>query len=516
MLSDLQNVMDTFYELNDHNERRDSTQDIIYYLSERNLDDVRDNLKAALGLLAWCEMPGVRWEEGYTETFVHCVGMMTSDTVEMPEFKSLSRPSRHNLEYAYNSLQLRIIEAEEKLSSFNFNELWDVEGVAPNSEAMRSFDAFRAFLLNYYGREYHGWPPRKTQGRWLTRTIAGRLQRDFGLMYDYFVDRDVAWDVSEARATRKWEMVRTRPSSEFSADSSGLPLTDMLVAFDSKHKYQHIPYPYPLLPQAATPQKAAPIKKGLFGGLKKAKAVAQRDPKEHFQTSLAFNGATNINRFGFPTEDNHLIDDVQQHEKSLPQSIASPTSARMGRWILLYGILQVLSTIAVDTEGLKYTKDVYYFLCPSLKDCPPWLPTSDNPPRYIQSSQERSYCWEAPSRWVEHRATPPAYGEPRTMYDLHEGGAIRSELDGHNIGRMAGVPSPNNIGMALFPNINDLSLMDKGGVAGQDDIAVRGGALKPSLPIRSPRRMASPTLGPTSLTPEQNDWASGYFGSFRG
>lgn len=305
MLTDLQNVMDTYYELNEPNTRRNSTEDIINYLSERKLDDVRNDLKAALNLLAWCELPNVRWEQGYIEAFVHCVGMMKSSTMETIDFKNLTRVSRHNLENAFNSLQLRILDAEERLRAFSFTDLWDLDGGAPgNSPYKRSFDAFRDFLHGFYYREYRSWPPRaNADGRWLTRILAQRLQDDFGCMYDFLVDRDVVWDGSEARATRKWEIVSTAGGLDFRADRPGLPLTDMLVAFDSKNKYQHIPHPFPLLPQPLSSAKAAPqVKKSLFGGLKKAKAVAQRDQKEHFQMSLAFNGATNINRFGISIE----------------------------------------------------------------------------------------------------------------------------------------------------------------------------------------------------------------------
>ena len=48
MLSDLQNVMDTYYELNEASERWNSAQVIVQYLVQRKLDDVRGNLTAAL------------------------------------------------------------------------------------------------------------------------------------------------------------------------------------------------------------------------------------------------------------------------------------------------------------------------------------------------------------------------------------------------------------------------------------------------------------------------------------
>lgn len=70
----------------------------------------------------------------------------------------------------------------------------------------------------------------------------------------------------------------------------------------------------------------------------------------------------------------------------------SPREARLGRWVLLYGILQVLSTLSVDVQGLKHTEGVSYFLCTDLKRCPEWVTTGQTD--FLEATQQRSWCWQ--------------------------------------------------------------------------------------------------------------------------
>jgi hypothetical protein len=89
----------------------------------------------------------------------------------------------------------------------------------------------------------------------------------------------------------------------------------------------------------------------------------------------------------------------------------TPREARLGHWILLYGILQVLSTLSVDVQGLKHTDGVRYLLCTDLKRCPEWVTNGQT--EYLEASQNRSWCWQrswdpAPTQTapVELEATP--------------------------------------------------------------------------------------------------------------
>jgi hypothetical protein len=124
--------------------------------------------------------------------------------------------------------------------------------------------------------------------------------------------------------------------------------------------------------------------------------------------------------------DNKLLDTFQHHEKSFPPSIISPADARLGRWMLIYAMLQVLSTLSVDVMGLKYSDKIRYFACPALSGLPPWKVGNPNSPGQLSengatalmrdASQKLSYCWLAPGRWSTPAGsagtltpTPPAY-----------------------------------------------------------------------------------------------------------
>jgi hypothetical protein len=300
-LSDLQNVMDTYYELNEPSERWNSPQVLIKYLLQRQLDDVRGNLSHALGLMAWAEQPSVRWEAGYMEGFVHATGMMSAKTPEMREFRNLSQASRHKVQNVFNALQLKIMEAEDRLTTFDFPEVWYAEGVSASHPAQKAFDEFREFLCTFYSTVYGTWPPREGDhtGRWLSRVVIDRVQSDLGALYEYLVDRDVEWEAQEGRHVRKFEMVHRSgfaAAASFKADLPGLPVSDMLTSFDMSMKYNHIPHPYPLLP-AMSRKREQPVKRKLLK-LGTRKSVALADAKEQFQVALAFSAATNSEGLG--------------------------------------------------------------------------------------------------------------------------------------------------------------------------------------------------------------------------
>ncbi|KAL5418513.1 hypothetical protein PMIN03_000993 [Paraphaeosphaeria minitans] len=396
MLSTLQPEIEVMYDL-DHHEystltsREHSVQVITKYLTQRKLDDVRHGIKLAISLLAWAEQDNVRWRQGYLESFVHLAGLLNPQVEEHPEFKRLTIATRRNLGIAAKSLQLRVIEAEEKLATFDFDDLWPNLLMATATPVYHSYQAFRQFLINYLTRTYGNWPPNQGQ-TWLNRKVAFDLQRDFGMLYDYLVNRDVAWDVREERPGNKWQMVNLK-TEDFRANLPELSLSDVLVTWDNKHGYSHIPHAYPLLPRDV-PQTRVAQKKGLFSGLKKNKADTTKDAKTHLQLSIVFSDATNIEKLDPSFSGNILIDTFEQFELSADLKTSTPREARLGRWVLLYGVLQVLSNLSVDVQSLRHTDGVRYFLCTDLKRCPGWV-TNDQT-ELLEASQQRSWCWQRP------------------------------------------------------------------------------------------------------------------------
>lgn len=87
-----------------------------------------------------------------------------------------------------------------------------------------------------------------------------------------------------------------------------------------------------------------------------------------------------------------MIDKFEQFELTTDVKNVSPREARLGRWVLLYGILQLLSTLSVDVQGLKYTEGVRFFLCTDLKRCPEWATNGQSD--FLEATQHRSWCWQ--------------------------------------------------------------------------------------------------------------------------
>jgi hypothetical protein len=412
MLSTLQSQIHVMYDLDTDNRSRTtpgerSVQMITNYLGQHGIDNVRNDIRHALALLAWAEQDSVRWRQGYLECFTHLAGAVTPQMEETSEFKRLSIVTRRNLGIAAKTLQLRVMEAEEKLANFDFTDLWKDTSKLATSPVYQSYQSFRQFLVNHYGHIYGTWPP-PSQDTWLNRKTVLAMQNDFGSLYDYLVNRDVYWNPREERASRKWEM-QHRKTDEFEADLPELGITDMLVTYDAKSGYIHIPHPYPLLPREVSKSAKEKEKKGFFSSLKKDKTKdLTKDAKAHLQLSIVFSDATNIEKldvnfngkaipFGIEivltvTTGSTLIDKFEQFELTTDLKNVTPREARLGRWVLLYGILQVLSTLSVDVQGLKHTEGVRYFLCTDLKRCPEWVTNGQT--EFLEASQQRSWCWQ--------------------------------------------------------------------------------------------------------------------------
>lgn len=87
-----------------------------------------------------------------------------------------------------------------------------------------------------------------------------------------------------------------------------------------------------------------------------------------------------------------LIDKFEQFELTTNLKQMSPREARLGRWVLLYGILQTLSTLSVDVQGLKYSDGVRYFLNTDLKRLPEWVANGQT--EHLEAKQQHSWCWQ--------------------------------------------------------------------------------------------------------------------------
>ena len=379
---------------------RDSkcTKIMVDYLMRNHLHNICNDPTAAAGLLAYSEDDEVQWLEGWREGFVHCSGMYTR-LRELPEIRDISHVSRRLLERSHLELQARIRVVQDRLSAFNFDDIWPPHTAQPLA-ARTSFEHFRRFLVQFYEKLYKTWPPRGTQstdGNWLTRTVVCQLQKDFGALYDFYVDRDVVWAETKEPSEQYRAMVRKHNGAVTNIKDHGLDLAKIFVNFDHKLEFPHIPHPYPLLPDSMllADTKKAQHKPSFFSG--KAKATEKH-------VTHAYLKASNVLILGSNVAKNALVEAFQRFEKTDHLGETDPRDARKGRWILLFGILQVLSHVSADTPGLWFKDDVSYFLMPRLQGAPPWVMGSESP--FKEATPAASHCWTvAKSNWGT--ALPP-------------------------------------------------------------------------------------------------------------
>ncbi|RFU33794.1 hypothetical protein B7463_g2532, partial [Scytalidium lignicola] len=370
----------------------DIAQLLIDYIAGRGIDDVRNSPSTAAALLAWSETPGVRWEEGWRESFIHTAGMYNKfDGIS--EFRYITPITKALLERSSLEVQVRVNAAEDRLANFDFSDMWPLMS-EKRTPAQLSFERLRKFFLQHYEYTYEIWPPHIQYGEdtWLTRSLVERLQKDFGALYDYIVNRNVVWDCSEERSGRKWNIVNP-DNKGFEADSEDIPFTDILVAFDNRHKYPHIPHPYPLVPESVS-MTTKPSDSNLRATSRRARTGDEKMAER--KAALAYTESTNIYLLGSDFTPNDLVDAFVRFEKADKVGDVDPYAARRGRWVLIYGILQTLATVAVDTPNMRYTDDVPYHLNPKLRGTPPWKGAIPNKEEAVH---EVSYCWRVPTTW---------------------------------------------------------------------------------------------------------------------
>ncbi|KAI1817247.1 hypothetical protein GGS20DRAFT_83956 [Poronia punctata] len=399
-LSDLLDRLDTYMEPDS-----DNVGMMLNYISVRGIDDARNDAETAVSMLAWSESPEVRWEEGWREAFAHCAGMYPR--IEgCADFRHLTPITRALLERACLEMQLRVRTAEERLAEFAYADMWPTTGPVAHGAAKAAAERLQQFLIGYYAKMCGTWPPAERgvgtmegEEMWLTRRVAHMLQRDFGALYEYLVNRDIVWDESETRSSRKWMMVSESGNRSFNADSDDLPLTDMLIEFDNRMRFPHIPHPYPLVPESIRPATSLAASSSRDKHKKEKSAKSMPDDRMlDRRVQLAYTEATNIYILESEFTQSDLIDDFSKFEKSDHIGAVHPFSARRGRWVLIYGILQTLASVSVDSPNVRYKDNVSYHLSPRLKGTrtPPWRGVSS--PTY-EACHELSHCWLAPRSW---------------------------------------------------------------------------------------------------------------------
>ena len=326
-------------------------------------------------------------------SFVHSVGMY-EELSQLQESADISLPTTAHLDRAHLELQARIHEVEDHLSTFYFDDAhFSHEDMSPTLRAASV--RFRNFLKKFFEKEYQTWPIRRSQpGLWLDRTIVGRLQEDFNALYEYSVDRNVAWNGDDESEDRKNKApLKSVNALSFGLDGEDLRMLAVLRNSDCRLNASHIPHPYPLLP--ASMPAPPPAKRSVFGGKK-------RDQVRESRIALAYSEASNSSGLKRRHAKNDLVEAFVHFERADQPGDFDPREARRERWIIIYCVLQTLAGVSVDVPNLSFNGDVSYFLNTRLQGLPPWSPTDKI---FVDASREQSYCWGTVDKHLEPYAS---------------------------------------------------------------------------------------------------------------
>ena len=409
------------------------------YLTRHQFDNVVNQPSLAVSMLAWSEIPEVQWREGYLEAFVHCAGMYEEGVQEVSEWRHISSRTKILLLNAKLEMDERYHRAQKFLGRLDFSSMWPATLPALFPERL-AFDRFRQWLCRYYEQRCPTWPMGSTEHSWLTRGIVQRLAKDMYSLYDYLVDRNIMFDGSEYRGRgRNWVMI-SLSGPTFHADSSTLPLTKIITDFDDRWEFPHIPHPYAITPPSIP---ATPRSKGFT--MKRTES----SPDLHAQSrrkALAYSEASNVYILRGGEADSELVADFIQFEQSDQIEAVDPFEARRGRWLLIYGILQVLSTVSVDSPQVRHTTGAMYHLSAQMKGLVPWAPPG-SPPE-VEATHTLSHTFTVPESWpttvgrtrnTQHRPIMwGQYGDGRSRVPdeslAHASSTARAPGSGHSSG----------------------------------------------------------------------------------
>ena len=401
----------------------DSSVDKVAFITDfivrHKFDDVRNNPSYAASLLAFSENPAVQWREGYIEAFVHCVGMLDMGLQSIPEWRYISPQTKMFLTNASMEIEERVHRAQAWLVAFDFSEMWPITA-NPNSVARGCFDRLRKWFCKYYENAFLHWPPSNDQ-TWLNRDMVVRLKNDFYGLYDYLVDRDIVFDGAEYRPGQKWT-ITSRSGQIFRADSNDLPFTDILLTFDSRNEFPHMPHPYPITP-TSVPVASKPKSSFLFNN-QKAPSPADQVAQTRRKT-LSYAEASNVYTLRDQYMHTDLVTNFIRFEQSDMVDSLDPYEARRGRWILIYGILQILATVSGDSPHLRYKEGAQYQLCPQMKGVVPWAERGSPPEE--EANHKLSHCWTIPTTWAPSAPKARPNTHKPILWGQYGDGRVRGE-----------------------------------------------------------------------------------------
>ncbi|KAI9694890.1 MAG: hypothetical protein M1822_000506 [Bathelium mastoideum] len=326
-------------------EQVDNVQHLTYYLEQSGYLDFGNCPDYALAMLSFAEHFELR--DLWIDAFVHCVGMNESISLS-PEFGETSRVTKALITRAYLEMDLHLGRVSRALSNFLDDDL-SSSYLGLSEGARAHLDRFRSFLHSYYVHKFGYWPP--PQGSAYPKSLYRSMYDEFSKLYSYLAD------------TENTDIIQK-------AASGGICVLQNVDAFDGRHKYDPLPYQLPLLPELDLSEKRTSPHKGKRT-LRLGSWDAKKDRKINVRSALA----TATNSHDAALTSCPLIKEYAQFERDLSstqEEKVSVSDARKVRWLLIYGVVQMLISITRAPPEVRDTEGSPYPLCCLTAGTPPW------------------------------------------------------------------------------------------------------------------------------------------------
>ena len=317
----------------------------VQYCQGQGYFDFADNAEHALASLKFAEH--ARMRNLWIDAFVHCVGMHSRLDLSM-EWMGVTESTVALLTSAALEMDTQISRTSRATGNF-LEEQLGPENLGLSRPARDHLDRFRSFLHAFYVTRFGYFPPWKEQ-RW-NKLLWSQMHDDFQSLYEHLADTESSYELNGRQGI-----------------TGGICVKQNLRAFDERHGHAPLPHLLPLLPE--TPVKTCP--KAFKTGLKLGRTNSSDDARR--SQAQAMQSATNRD-LGFDSR--ALVQEYQLFERQKLGEKLSLSEARKVRWILIYGVLQMLRGMLKMPREVRDVKTPSYPLCTPTVGCPPWEEEQD-------------------------------------------------------------------------------------------------------------------------------------------
>ncbi|WPH01146.1 Hypothetical protein R9X50_00398100 [Acrodontium crateriforme] len=339
-------IMDVWDRLQEWHCEAELKDMVMSYCAELDYSTFAEHPDRALACLKLAEH--ARMKDLWIEAFTHCVGMQERLQFNH-EYSGLRASTKSLIATTSQEMLQRMERAFDAVGSFLEEELGP-EHLGLTNPARDHLDRFRSCINNYYVEKLGYFPPHKNH-RW-NKQLWAKMYDSFRSLYEYLVDNDSSTDPFNTRGL-----------------NGGVCVAQNVQAFDLRYGCTPLDHPLPLLPEESIKRRRTlDTPKGLRS-FKLNRSNTLLEPKKAASTQ-ALEQATN------PLDANTavcpFVQEYQWFERQKIEEKICTSEARKVRWLLIYGVLQMLISIIRAPQEVRNPHKASYPLCIDAARCLPW------------------------------------------------------------------------------------------------------------------------------------------------